>query len=111
MYLWGLIIKRHLPLGAIGTSGSAPKIRTHRQPDSWMGVSLDKVFTEKISGKSNKRPILQQCLEHLRDGDTFHVHSMDRLARNLSDLQKHQAFVVWILWIGASIIVTPPTLV
>lgn len=58
---------------------------TDRQLD---GIQLDKVFTEKISGKSIKRPVLQQCLEHLREGDTLHVHSMDRLARNLMDLQK-----------------------
>ena len=57
---------------------------TDRQLD---GISLDKVFKEKISGKSIKRPILQQCFEHLREGDTLHVHSMDRLARNLKDLQ------------------------
>jgi len=31
---------------------------------------------------------LQQCLEHLREGDTLHIHSIDRLARNLFDLQQ-----------------------
>ena len=58
---------------------------TGRQLD---GIKLDKVFTEKISGKSIKRPELERCLEHLREGDTLHVHSMDRLARNLMDLQQ-----------------------
>lgn len=58
---------------------------TDRQLD---GITLDKVFTEKISGKSIDRPVLQQCLDHLRAGDTLHVHSMDRLARNLRDLQQ-----------------------
>lgn len=57
---------------------------TDRQLD---GIELDRIFTEKISGKTIKRPVLQQCLSHLRDGDTLHVHSMDRLARNLKDLQ------------------------
>ena len=51
------------------------------------GVFLDKVFKEKISGKSIKRPELEKCLEYIREGDTLHVHSMDRLARNLKDLQ------------------------
>ncbi len=32
------------------------------------------------------RPALQECLAYLRDGRTLHVHSMDRLARNLDDL-------------------------
>lgn len=51
------------------------------------GVSLDKIFKEKISGKSIKRPQLERCLDYIREGDTLHVHSMDRLARNLKDLQ------------------------
>lgn len=57
---------------------------TDRQLD---GVTLDQRFEEKVSGKSAKRPELQRCLEFLRSGDTLHVHSMDRLARNLKDLQ------------------------
>jgi DNA invertase Pin-like site-specific DNA recombinase len=52
------------------------------------GVSLDKRFTDKASGKDTKRPQLQAALEYLRDGDVLAVHSMDRLARNLDDLRK-----------------------
>lgn len=52
------------------------------------GVRLDKTFTDKASGKDTKRPQLQAALEHLREGDTLVVHSMDRLARNLDDLRK-----------------------
>lgn len=51
------------------------------------GVELDKVFTEKASAKDAKRPSLQECIQYLREGDTLHVHSIDRLARNLIDLQ------------------------
>ena len=52
------------------------------------GIALEKVFTEKQSGKSsNDRPQLQECLSWIREGDTLHVHSIDRLARNLVDLQ------------------------
>ena len=50
------------------------------------GVSLDKVFREKASGKSTQRPELTACLDYLRDGDVLHVHSIDRLARNSEDL-------------------------
>ena len=32
--------------------------------------------------------MLKECLKYLRKGDTLHVHSIDRLARNLFDLQK-----------------------
>lgn len=49
---------------------------------------LDKEFEDKASGKSTDRPQLAACLDYCREGDTLHVHSMDRLARNLTDLQK-----------------------
>lgn len=52
------------------------------------GMKLDKTFEEKISAKDRKRPILKECLEYLRLGDELHVHSIDRLARNLVDLQQ-----------------------
>ncbi len=52
------------------------------------GVDLNRTFTDKASGKDTKRPQLQECLRFLRAGDRLHVHSMDRLARNLVDLQK-----------------------
>lgn len=56
---------------------------TVRQLD---GVQLDKTFTDKASGKDTNRPQLKAALDYLRDGDVLVVHSMDRLARNISDL-------------------------
>lgn len=52
------------------------------------GQDLDKVFTDKASGKDTKRPQLQACLDYIREGDELVVHSMDRLARNLDDLRR-----------------------
>jgi DNA invertase Pin-like site-specific DNA recombinase len=52
------------------------------------GLIFDETFTEKVSAKDTKRPQLQACLTHLRKDDVLHVHSLDRLARNLSDLEK-----------------------
>ncbi|MDR7084725.1 hypothetical protein J2X01_004041 [Arthrobacter ginsengisoli] len=51
------------------------------------GIELDRVFTDKASGRDTKRPQLEELLRFLRDGDTLVVHSMDRLARNLDDLR------------------------
>lgn len=51
------------------------------------GIKLDKTFTEKISAKDTNRPVLSSCFEFIREGDELHVHSIDRLARNLVDLQ------------------------
>jgi DNA invertase Pin-like site-specific DNA recombinase len=42
----------------------------------------DKVFQEKESGASGKRPRLQACLEYVREGDTLVVTRLDRLARS-----------------------------
>src|SRR5437762_257067 len=56
---------------------------TERQLD---GINLDRVFTERASGKGVKRPELQATLQYLREGDTLYVHSLDRLARNAEDL-------------------------
>jgi DNA invertase Pin-like site-specific DNA recombinase len=58
---------------------------TARQLD---GMQLDKVFTDKASGKDTNRPQLQAALDYLREGDKLIVHSLDRLARNLDDLRK-----------------------
>ena len=51
------------------------------------GVTLDKTFTDKASGKNTDRPQLQAMLEFVREGDRVYVHSMYRLSRSLRDLQ------------------------
>lgn len=51
------------------------------------GVDLDKVFTDKASGKDTDRPQLKAMREFVREGDHLYVHSMDRLSRSLKDLQ------------------------
>lgn len=58
---------------------------TTRQLD---GLQLNKVFTDKCSGKDANRPQLALMLDFMREGDVVFVHSMDRLARNLDDLRK-----------------------
>jgi DNA invertase Pin-like site-specific DNA recombinase len=42
----------------------------------------DKIFQEKKSGASDKRPRLADCLEYVREGDTLVVTRLDRLARS-----------------------------
>ncbi len=56
-----------------------------RQPEQ---IALDRVFTDKASGKDMKRPELDRLLTFVREGDTIVVHAMDRLARNLDDLRR-----------------------
>ena len=45
-------------------------------------AGCEKVFEEKRSGTSDKRPRLQACLEYVREGDTLVVTRLDRLARS-----------------------------
>jgi len=57
---------------------------TDRQLD---GQVLTVTFTDKASGKNTDRPQLQAMLAgNWPEGSTVVVHSMDRLARSLSDL-------------------------
>ena len=51
-------------------------------------VPVDRMFTDKASGKDTLRPQLEELLAFVRNGDTVVVHSMDRLARNLDDLRR-----------------------
>jgi hypothetical protein len=41
------------------------------------GQSLDRIFTDKASGKDINRPELDAMLAFAREGDTVVVHSMD----------------------------------
>lgn len=70
---------------------------TDRQLD---GVELDRTFEDKVSGSTKDRPELDAMLDHIRDGDCIHVHSIDRLARNLADLMN---LINRVVSIGASI--------
>ena len=54
----------------------------HRQE-----LECDKVFEEKVSGGTAERKALQEMIDWVREGDEVVVHSIDRLARNLRDLQ------------------------
>lgn len=51
------------------------------------GIKVDKLFQDKLPGKTINRPQLETLLEFIREGDTLVVHSMDRLARNLDNLR------------------------
>ena len=47
---------------------------------------VDKVFAEKISGKSADRPELKAMLDYIREGDTLYIESISRLGRSTRDL-------------------------
>lgn len=46
-----------------------------------------RIFEDKASGKNTDRPALKEMLAYVREGDEIVVFSIDRLARNLRDLE------------------------
>lgn len=57
-----------------------------RQIEALRAHSIEKWFTEKISGKSMDRPQLQAMMDYVREGDTVYIHDFSRLARSTKDL-------------------------
>lgn len=58
-----------------------------RQLEAFKREGVEKIFQEKVSGKTREgRESLKQAIAFARDGDTFIVLSLDRLARSLHDL-------------------------
>ena len=44
--------------------------------------NCDKIFQERKSGTTDRRPRLKACLEYVREGDVLAVTRLDRLARS-----------------------------
>ena len=81
----------------VSTSGQS----TLRQDVMMHDQKIEKVFTEKISGKDRNRTELQKMLDFVREGDTVVIESISRLARSTRDFlnildeleKKHVALV------------------
>ena len=50
------------------------------------GITLDRCFEDKATGRNTDRPGLQAAMEWARAGDTLVVWSMDRLGRSTRDM-------------------------
>lgn len=48
--------------------------------------NVDRLFSEKVSGKNTDRQQLKEMIAYVRDGDVVRVKSPDRLARSTRDL-------------------------
>ena len=57
-----------------------------RQIEALKKHTIDKWFTEKVSGKNMNRPQLEAMLDYVREGDTIYIHDFSRLARSTKDL-------------------------
>lgn len=59
-----------------------------RQEQIMADFGVEKVFTDKMSGKNTDRPEFSKMMEFVREGDTLVVESYSRLARSTADLLK-----------------------
>jgi DNA invertase Pin-like site-specific DNA recombinase len=50
------------------------------------GVTPERIYTDRASGRKDDRPGLATCLQALQPGDTLVVWKLDRLGRNLKHL-------------------------
>ena len=65
----------------VSTAGQS----TLRQDVMMQNQNIEKVFTEKISGKNRNRPELEKMLDFVREGGTVVIESISRLARSTRD--------------------------
>lgn len=58
------------------------------QTDALSAAGCRKVFVEHASGVLARRPVLDETLRYLRDGDTLVVTKLDRLGRSVRNLKQ-----------------------
>lgn len=56
------------------------------QVDALNKACCHKIYTEVMSGTKNERPVLNDLLSNLREGDTLIIWKLDRLGRSLKHL-------------------------
>ena len=58
-----------------------------RQLEAMKDKGIEKYFTEKISAKNmTDRPVFNEMMDFVREGDTIYIHDLSRLARSTEDL-------------------------
>ena len=65
---------------------STAEQNTARQEVLMRSLDVEKMYIDKMSGKSRNRPKLKEMLDNLKEGDTVVVESISRLARSTRDL-------------------------
>mgnify|MGYP005833028357 CR=1 FL=1 len=56
------------------------------QIDELEKAGYEKVFSDKMTGRTAERPEFKKCMEYLREGDVLVVHKLDRLGRTTRQL-------------------------
>ncbi|UNW08241.1 recombinase family protein (plasmid) [Acinetobacter variabilis] len=78
-----------------------------------LGVSLDKEYLEIASGSKTDRPVLNEMLGYIREGDTVYVHSLDRLGRDalhtINTIEAILAKEVGLVFVNENLTLDPQT--
>jgi len=64
---------------------STPRQSLNAQLDRLRSAGIEKIWTDKKSGKNTDRPGLAELLDYARGGDCIVVTKLDRLGRNLRE--------------------------
>ena len=67
---------------------STEEQNTERQETIMQKYEVEKIFSEKKSGKNTEREQLNAMMDFVRSGDTLVIESYSRLARSTADLLK-----------------------
>lgn len=65
---------------------STTEQNTARQDNIMVSLGVERVYTDRLSGKNTERPELHKMMEFVREGDMVVVESISRFARNTRDL-------------------------
>ncbi len=58
------------------------------------GISVDRIYVDKQSGKNFNRKNYKKLVQKLRNGDTLVVKSIDRLGRNYNDILEQWQIII-----------------
>lgn len=75
-------------MGYARTSTTDQKAGLEAQLRDLKAIGCHRVFSEEVSSVDKSRPQLDLALDYVREGDTFVVTKLDRLARSVADLVK-----------------------
>lgn len=71
-------------IGYARVSSAGQKLEVQRE--KLLAAGVERIYEEKKSGTNTDRQQLQEALAYVREGDTFVVTKIDRLARSAADL-------------------------
>lgn len=67
---------------------SSQKQNLDVQRESLQRYGVDKLYEEKASGRNTDRPILNELIDYLREGDTLVIYDLSRLGRTVHQVMK-----------------------